>query len=413
MYRLLVVIGNLDVGGTERHLVQVLPHLSKRGYQAMVFTLSHPGQLAPLLVQAGVPVLSPYFASALRNWPSWIRKPLLLPLCIASFCWTLRRVRPQLLHFFLPQAYLLGGLCSLLSGLWGQRPLRLMSRRSQNRYQKRHPALAQLEHSLHRKMDAVLGNSLAVMDELKSEGVPPTSLHLIYNGVDTSVLETLQMPGNRQSTRRSLGLTETALVLVCVANLIPYKGHLDLLEALGTVSQKFPLDWALLLVGSVPLTHAGQAYEKALQQRAKALGIANHVQFLGQRADVTSLYAAADIGVLASHEEGFSNSVLEGMAAGAAMVVTKVGGNAEAVEDGVSGWVVPPRDPAALAQALLHLGQNAALRERFAQAAQTRVTELFSLQACVDQYDQLYQGLLQGQKEPATQVFSKRLGRRR
>ena len=120
---ILYVIGNLDVGGAERHLVQVLPLLLKRGYQPQVFTLAHPGRLAPGLVQAGVPVVSPWLAGSLHCWPPWIRKPLLLPLCILSFYLALWRLHPQIVHFYLPQAYLLGGLCSLLLSLWGVGPL--------------------------------------------------------------------------------------------------------------------------------------------------------------------------------------------------------------------------------------------------------------------------------------------------
>src|SRR4029079_17142928 len=85
------------------------------------------------------------------------------------------------------------------------------------------------------------------------------------------------------------------------------------------------------------------------------LGIEENIKLLGARTDIAALLAAADIGVLASHEEGFANSILEGMASGLPMIVTDVGGNAEAVVNGVTGLVVPPRDARALGSAILKL----------------------------------------------------------
>jgi glycosyltransferase involved in cell wall biosynthesis len=127
---------------------------------------------------------------------------------------------------------------------------------------------------------------------------------------------------------------------------------------------------------------------------AKRLGVDEHIHWLGERSDAIAICSAADIGVLSSHQEGFSNSVLEGMAAGVAMVVTDVGGNAEAVMDGVSGLVVPARDPAALGQALLTLVNDERARQRMAQAGRQRVADNFSLTTCVNRYAGLYRALL-------------------
>jgi glycosyltransferase involved in cell wall biosynthesis len=112
--------------------------------------------------------------------------------------------------------------------------------------------------------------------------------------------------------------------------------------------------------------------------------------------DVGPCLAAADIGVLSSHEEGFSNAVLEGMAAGLPMLVTDVGGNAEAVLDGEHGHVVPARDPSALAARLVALALDPAQRRRFGAAAKARAQDCFSVDACVSQYLQMYRKLLAG-----------------
>ena len=102
--------------------------------------------------------------------------------------------------------------------------------------------------------------------------------------------------------------------------------------------------------------------------------------FTGQRSDARELVSACDIAVLASHQEGFSNSILEAMAAGRPHVVTDVGGNAEAVQDGVCGLVVPPRAPADMATALGRLLQDSELRARMGEAAQQRARGVFSME---------------------------------
>ena len=105
--------------------------------------------------------------------------------------------------------------------------------------------------------------------------------------------------------------------------------------------------------------------------------------------DIPDLLAASDIGVLASYEEGFSNAVIEGMAASLPMVVTDVGGNAEAVIDGECGYVIPPHDPTALAKALENLICDSGRRQNMGEAARRRVAES-PLDACVAAYEALY-----------------------
>ena len=385
---LLFVIGSLDIGGAERHLLQVLPELKALGYQPTVYTLSYKGQLAPSLEHAGVVVLDPLFAKSLQGLPGFLRKPALMLISASTLCVLLLRLRPALIHFFLPHAYLLGGLCSLVTG----RRVRVMSRRSLNAYQLKHPLLARVERWLHPCMDAVLGNSQAVVRQLKLEGVSPDRLGLLYNGIDLAQFNRLP---SRAAVRQSLGVSDQALLLVCVANLIAYKGHADLIRALGAIRTAMPDDWAIAMVGR------DRGIGSALRQLASESGVAQHILWLGERADAVAIYAAAEIGVLSSHEEGFSNSVLEGMAAGVAMVVTDVGGNGEAVVDGQSGRVVPARDPRALGNAILALTKDENWRRRMARAAQQRVVEKFSLDACVRQYAGLYRALL---RDPGADV---------
>ena len=387
-YSLFYIIDNLDVGGAERHLVQVLPGLARRGFRVTLLTLTHEGKLAPLLREAGTEIISPPGVSSWGKLPSFLRKPLSLALFTGKLWWMLRRRRPDVLHFFLPAAYLAGGLASLpFHG-----PVRIMSRRSLNYYQKKHPLAARMERWLHPHMNAVLANSLAVADDLRKEGVGEQKLGLLYNGVD---LEHFASLPPREEVRARLGLSPSALLIVCVANLIPYKGHEDLLLALAQIRTRMPPDWRIAFVGR----NSGNCapFAEKLQQMALDKELGPHILWLGERKDVSALYGCCDLGVLASHEEGFSNSILEGMAAGVPMVVTDVGGNSEAVVDGKSGFVVPPHHPEELGNAILKLASDVALRNRMATCGRLRVEQRFSLDHCIGCYQQLYHHLLSDQ----------------
>jgi len=371
----LAVVGSLDVGGAERHLVQVLPRLDRGRFQASVFCLTHRGTLAGELEAAGVAVLAPGARSAADNV---LMKAYRGVVALWRLRRTLRATRPDVVHFFLPAAYLVGGAASL-----GVPVRRVMSRRSLNDYQRRHPGLAPLERLLHRRMDAVLGNARAVVDQLRQEGAPAARLGLIYNGIEPDT----RASGRREDIRGRLGIAEQATVLILVANLIAYKGHADLLRALAAEPERLPPDWVLLCVGR------DDGIGPELRALASDLGIAARVRWLGARDDVPALLAAADIGILCSHQEGFSNSILEGMAAGLPMVVSDVGGNAEAVTDGETGLVVPAHDPARLGAALAALAADPARRQAMGAAGRERVAGHFSLNACVAAYERLYQGL--------------------
>lgn len=253
-----------------------------------------------------------------------------------------------------------------------------------NHYQTAHPVYARAERFLHPHMDRICGNSMAVIEQLADEGVQRSRLSLIYNGID---YERFADAMQRVVAREKLGIAHNSLVLIMVANIIPYKGHKDLLDALHVICGKLQDGWVCLLVGR------DDGMGRALKAYADSLALAPHLKWLGLRKDVPDLLAAADVGLLCSHEEGFSNAVLECMAAGLPMVVTDVGGNAEAVVDGVTGRVVSPRDPAKLAEGILSVSMNPD-RQLMGLRGRQRVEELFSMTTCVASYESLYEELL-------------------
>ena len=381
---ILFVTSSLDVGGTERHLASICGILRARGWDLEVYCTGGEGPFAEVLRRDSVKVMMP--PGAARYRAGGVLGALRLPLAALHLFGVLVKGRFAIVHCFLPGAYLIGAPLAFLV----RTRLLVMSRRSLNDYQRNHPLGGGAERRLHPLMSAVLANSRSVAKQLEGEGVDASRIGLIYNGVaDTGPVVT-----DRAQARSSLGIDEGALVLVVIANLIAYKGHLDLIEALGRIKNQMPASWRLLAVGR------DDGLGADIRSRAEAVGLDAQISLLGVRSDIPDLLTASDIAILASHQEGFSNAVIEGMQAGLPMIVTNVGGNAEAVVDGETGLVVAPHDPEALAAAILRLASDAELRRRYGAAGRRRVAAHFSLETCVAAYEALYGGLLAG-KTPA------------
>ena len=388
----LYVIGSFDLGGSERHLALISPRLRKLGWRVCVFCLTREGTQAAEVKAAGVEIIRPPLSSVQGGW---FLRALRLALSSFKLMTLMAWRRPAIVHFFLPASYMIGAPLAILARI----PFRIMSRRSLNLYQQNHPVARTIERHLHRHMSAILGNSRHVVRELvEGEHCPPDRVGLIYNGIDLSEFERATSSFSHSDRARS---KRPGLVLISVANLIPYKGHADLIEALSTIAPKLPPDWQLLCVGG------DYGLGGKLREQVSELKLSERIQFLGERRDVGALLRSADIGLLCSHQEGFANAVLEGMAAGLPMIVTDVGGNSEAVVHGKTGLVVPPGDPYAIGQAILELASDAPKRSAMGNAGLERVKRHFTIERCVSDYDRLYQGLQSG-KLPAQIVGAMR-----
>ena len=382
--RILYVIGTLDLGGAELHLKLIAPRLKQLGWEPVIYCLGKRGAQADEVQAAGVEVIGPPIPMA-PIWRFILLRPIRLAASAGGLFARLIGRRPQIVHFFLPASYLVGGPLALLAGT----PNKVMSRRSLNLYQQKWPLVTRLERWLHGRMNAILGNSRAIVRELiEVEDCPPNRIGLIHNGINAKPYSSQP---DKADIRDQLGIDPEAFVAIIVANLIPYKGHADLLEALSRIKDQLPEFWTLLCVGR------DDGILSDLQQQSHAEGLANHVRFLGERKDVPRLLAAADIGLLCSHQEGFSNAILEAMAASLPLVVTDVGGNSEAVLDGETGFVVPSEDPDALGKAIVKLASDAQLRATMGDAGRRRVESQYSIESCVAKYDRLYGALLEGE----------------
>ena len=200
----------------------------------------------------------------------------------------------------------------------------------------------------------------------------------LANDVCFCIMESIALkstaPLRGHKPERNSVLHENSLIFVTVANLIPYKGHLDLIAAFGGIREQLPANWKLLLVGR------DDGILPDVMRSAQNYGLDSNIQWLGQRSDVPTILRAADIGVMASHEEGMPNSLLEGMAASLPMVATSVGGVVDIISDGVDGLLAPKQNPATLGAAILRLVQDADLRSKLGCAARRTVEERFSIE---------------------------------
>ncbi len=362
-------------------MAHVATRLKRKGWEPTVFAMSPGGPLTRVLVEGEVPVYG--FCP-----PKWLNRTLKNKRLNAyvrlvgtwiMLVWLLWKIRPTIVHFFLPAAYIVGAIASIFSPV----PFRIMSRRSLNYYQMKRPVLARIERFLHKRMTAICGNSQAVIKDLIAEGVENSKLRLIYNGID---FRSFTSDLSKAEQKKIQGIAPNTLVFVIVANLIPYKGHFDLIDAFTIIKDKLPPAWLLICLGR------DDGIQKELVTRIQLAGIEQHVKFFGSRSDVADFLRLSDVGILCSHEEGFSNAVLEGMAAGLPMIVTDVGGNAEAVIDDTTGYVVSAKSPVELGRALLRVCDSST-RERLGNAGRKRVVENFSLEECIMRYEELYIGL--------------------
>ncbi|MCX7011754.1 MAG: glycosyltransferase family 4 protein [Candidatus Sumerlaeota bacterium] len=203
------------------------------------------------------------------------------------------------------------------------------------------------------------------------------NLALIHSAVDFERYGATQ----DRSLRQELGVGDR-FVAGIVGRLREEKGHRYLFDALPEVVRQAP-DFTLLVVGSGSL-------EDEFRKQVQALGVERHVVFAGFREDVPRVLAALDLFVAPSISEGLGTAILEAAAAGLPIVATNVGGIPDTVRDGETGLLVPPADPAALAQALLRMYRDRPLAQRLGAAAAAHVRAEFSESTLVDKNDALY-----------------------
>ncbi|MCI0557585.1 MAG: glycosyltransferase [Nitrososphaera sp.] len=226
---------------------------------------------------------------------------------------------------------------------------------------------------------------VAVSEDLKRflreyVDIHPDNITVVHNGID---VQSYAVSDRAHATRKELGINGNQPVIGTVGNLYAVKGQMYLLKACSAVAKVFP-NFVLLVAGRGD-------YLGSLEETARNIGIGANVKFLGFREDVPALLQTMDIFILPSISEGLPLSALEAMASGKPVVASNVGGIPEVVKDGVTGYLVSPKDPEALADKILLLLRHPELAVDLGRSGRKRVEDSFSLEKMVERYQSLYE----------------------
>ena len=242
-----------------------------------------------------------------------------------------------------------------------------------------------LYRSSGRFYDAVI----TVCDAIKAEVVkrrwfPADKISSIYNGVDLSKFGITRDNG---CLKREVGIDPMGPVVGFIGNIRRIKGIEYFIEAASIVLQRNS-NVEFLIIGE-DFKRIGYA-RSDLELLGKKLNASNKIHFIGKRNDVVELISIFDVGVVPSLSEGFSNVILEYMASSKPVVATNVGGNPEAVIHGETGFLVPPRDSVALAEAISSMLENSEMRQRFGVAGRRRAENQFSMKGMLRSYEEVF-----------------------
>ncbi|MCX7765529.1 MAG: glycosyltransferase [Candidatus Sumerlaeia bacterium] len=364
--KILRTITWLPVGGIERRITALLPLLKKRGHHIEVVCLREPGQLAGDLITAGIPVHLIKLPARLHPAGLWR---------LARF---IREGNFDIVHSHMYRSNVPTTIAARLGGFKG---VLLSQIHNINTWETRRQLW--LDRWLCRWRTGIIAVSSAVKQEIIQRlRIPAEKCFVIYNGIE---IEQFQQAQPSPELRYSLGIKEDDFVIIMVARLVEQKNHRLVIEAAPEIIQNVPRA-KFLFVGDGKL----RAELEALVQKK---GLESRFIFAGQRDDVPHLLKLAAVAVLPSFKEGFSNTVIEAMAAGLPVIATNVGGNQEAILDGETGFIISPTDKIGLARVIIRLAQDRNLLLRLSQNA-TLHSQNFSINRMVSETENLYYSLL-------------------
>lgn len=234
-----------------------------------------------------------------------------------------------------------------------------------------------------RRADKIIAVSEEIAKKMKLAGIAKGKICLIENGVN---LEMFTTNSSSQAIKESLGIKKEALVVGTVGALTREKGHQYLLRAALKVIRIYPKAIFLLV---------GDGIERpGLEKTASSLGIKNSVIFAGMRKDVPEILSILNVFVLPSLNEGLPMALLEAQAAQIPVVATRVGAIPDVLQDGVTGILIPPKDPQAIAEAIIMILSDRKIALRMAQRGFERVRDNFSAEKMANKYLSIYKELL-------------------
>lgn len=357
--RVAQVIWSLGLGGAEQVVIRLAAGLDRTRFEPLVCCLDDPGPFAPQAEKAGLEVVA-----LGKRGPVDVR--------VAARLGRLLRGRGiDVVH-----THLWGGdLWGRLVAHWCGTPVTVTTAHNVDDWKQWHHLA--LDRWLARGTTRLVAVSEQVRAFYEGRGVAPGRWQVVYNGV----ADVPSSPRGRGPAFRELGIGDEPLVGL-VGRLVSAKAPDVFLDAVARASVAVPTLKALV-VGDGPL-------RSSLEQRISRMGLQGRVVFTGVRHDVADLFPGLDALASSSEREGLSMAMLEAMAAGVPVVATRVGGTPELIESGITGILVPPGDPQALADGLLALLRSPERSESLRRAARERVRSHFSLSRMVERYQEAY-----------------------
>ena len=294
----------------------------------------------------------------------------------------IRQLRPDILQAHDPHAVAMAATALSISSPKPKPPL-TASRRVEFRIA--HNSFSRWKYS---QVDCFIANSAAIRDRLVADGIPREKTTIVNEGVDVERI--VKLPA--ANVHAELYLPTHAPVVGNVAALVPHKGQQHLIDAAAIVVKQVP-DVRFVILGE------GELREK-LERQIKDKHLERHVFLAGFRANALELTKGFDIFVMSSVSEGMCTALVDAMAASKPAVATAAGGIPEVMQDGVTGFLTQPRDHVTMANKLVLLLKDPALRARMGDAALARARERFTVEKMVAATSAVYERLVSGRNHP-------------
>jgi glycosyltransferase involved in cell wall biosynthesis len=373
MIRALHILKVKGIAGAEQHLLTLLPGLRERGIDARFLILVPPNNPAADFSEAAQARGIPLEKLVIRHHADFTLYGQLLA--------KIREYNPEVVHTHLQH----GDLYGIPAARWAGVPVVVSSRHNDDTRRRRR-ALRWLNRWLWGQVSAGIAISEAIRQfSIQVEGAPADRVVTIHYGIEAKD-QKRETKAARQALRERLGLKADALLAGMVCRLIPLKGVQYAIEAFAKLKDSQP-DAHLVIAGDGPM-------RESLTRQAEYAGLRERVHFLGWRQDIPPVMAGFDVLLVASEREGFGLVMLEAMAQAVPIIGASVSAIPEVIVHGETGLLIPPKDPAELAEALDQLLVDRPLRQYMGLMGQDRLETWFSAARMVEATAALYNRLL-------------------
>ena len=366
--KILQLITELDIGGAEKVLLSFIRKLDRDKYNVMVAYMKGEGKLVEDFREAGVKV----FNLKMRN-----RADLGAVIRLYRL---LKRENIQLLHTHLIQADICGFLAGKMAGI----PIIISTKHNPDEFRKKFSIPVWLDGIFANHSDRIIAVSYAVKDFLINwEKISKDKFTVIHNGID---LEEFNINIDISKKKRQLGINLSSKVLGSIGRFNEQKGYKFLLKAISEILENVP-DVRFIFVGDGPL-------RRELEKMTRELKVDQNVIFTGIRRDIPEIFSIMDVFIMPSIFEGLPLILLEAMAMGKPVIASRVGGIPEIVRHEVTGILVEPANPSAIANSIVKLLKDPVGAKRIGDSGREEVKRRFTIDTMTEKIEALYNGIL-------------------